>query len=246
MTNIKIGILLTCFGYLLGSIPVAILIGKWKTGKDIRNNEFGNMGANNVFHTIGKKWGYLTFFLDFLKGYIPTALAWYCFSNNWIDGPWVLTSAGSTICGHNWPVFADFRGGKGASTAAGVSMASFPHVGLILFPMLFLLNFFTRNISLSAGICFTFLPVLILSNPHDLYHGCISILIPAIFLPKILPLFFKLLNEGGKNPKKIWLILIHGFQKAKTFSFKKTSQLSRSLFCSKQHNSDAKGDTSEF
>ncbi|MCK5848641.1 MAG: glycerol-3-phosphate acyltransferase [Caldisericia bacterium] len=223
------GVFLTFFGYLVGSIPFALLIGKWKTGEDIRNNAFGNMGANNVFETVGKKFGYLTFILDFFKGYIPTALAWLLFSNAHIEGAWVVTTAGSTICGHNWPIFANFRGGKGASTAAGVSIASFPHVGLILFPLLILFSFFTHNISFSAGICFILLPMLILSNPHDVYRGYLSILIPIIFLPKLFPLLVKLIKESDKNPKKMWFILVHGFQKAKSFSFKTREAISKKV-----------------
>ena len=188
------------------------------------------MGANNVFETVGKKWGYLTFILDFFKGYIPTAIAWYLFSNAYIEGAWVVTTAGSTICGHNWPVFANFRGGKGASTAAGVSIASFPHVGLILFPLLILFSFFTHNISFSAGICFILLPILILSNTHDIYHGVISVLIPIIFLPKLLPLLVKLIKESDNNPKKMWFILVHGFQKAKSFSFQTKEIISKKVF----------------
>ncbi len=221
------GVILTCAGYLMGSFPTAVLIGKWRTGKDIRNNEYQNMGANNIYHSVGKFWGCITFLIDFLKGYIPTAFAWHLFSSDIIQGSWVLAAAGSTIIGHNWPVFAHFRGGKGASTATGISFASFPVLSFFLLPVLFIFNRFTKNISLSAGICFTFIPLFTYLNSYSSLEKHMSILIPLLFLPKIVPLLFKMIRESKHNPKKMWFIFVHGFKKAAEKSFEKSSTITK-------------------
>jgi hypothetical protein len=119
--------------------------------------------------------------------------------------------------------------------------------------LLILFTFFTHNISFSAGICFILLPLLILSNPHDIYHGFVSILVPIIFLPKLLPLLAKLIKESDKDPKKMWFILVHGFQKAKAFSFhtkeiisKKVVSFSKPIFSHKRKLSDPEEEKSEI
>ena len=229
MSSISSGLLLTFFGYLVGSIPSALIIGKLKTGKDIRKNEYRNMGANNVYHSVGKIWGVFTFACDFLKGYIPTSIGYYLFANEFIHGGWFLGIAGSTICGHNWPIFANFKGGKGASTAAGVSFAVFPFVSLLLVPLLVIMNAITKNISLAAGICFSLVPLFVFSKTYNPYEGYVSILIPVLILPKIIPLFIKMMRDSKHNPKKKWLILIYGFKRAAEYSAKQSSVLSKRL-----------------
>jgi glycerol-3-phosphate acyltransferase PlsY len=229
MSIISNGLLLTFFGYLVGSIPSALIIGKLKTGKDVRNNEYKNMGANNVYHSVGKIWGVFTFICDFLKGYIPTTIAYFLFTNEFIHGGWFLGIAGSTICGHNWPIFANFKGGKGASTAAGVSFAVFPFISLLLVPFLVIMNALTKNISLAAGICFSLMPLFVFTKRYSLYEGYISILIPILILPKIIPLFIKMMLDSKHNPKKMWYILIYGFKRATEYSSKQSSLLSKRI-----------------
>jgi acyl phosphate:glycerol-3-phosphate acyltransferase len=229
MTTIGNGLLLTFFGYLFGSIPSALIIGKLKTGKDIRDNEYQNMGANNVYHSIGKIWGIFTFVCDFLKGYIPTSIGYFLYINELLHGGWFLGIAGSTICGHNWPIFAGFRGGKGASTAAGVSFAIFPLISLLLVPLLVLMNTITKNISFAAGFCFLLVPLFVFSKNHGIYEGYASILIPLLILPKIVPLFIKMIRTSKLNPKKMWYIIVYGFKRAAEYSAKKSSIFSTKI-----------------
>ena len=110
--------------YLIGAIPFGFLIGKC-FHKDIRKEGSGNIGATNVTRVIGKWWGRLCFFLDFLKGWAPVFAANCYFSTQEspASGLLLLTAGAATILGHMFPVYLKFKGGKGISTAAGVALA---------------------------------------------------------------------------------------------------------------------------
>ncbi len=105
--------------YLLGSIPFGLLLG-FLAGKDIRQHGSKNIGATNVFRVCGKKLGILAFFLDFLKGLIPTVWLWHL-SGDWPPFPYAPIFAGiAAVLGHNFSIWLKFKGGKGVATSAGV------------------------------------------------------------------------------------------------------------------------------
>ena len=110
--------------YLIGAIPFGFIIGKC-FHKDIRKEGSGNIGATNVTRVIGKWWGRLCFFLDFLKGWAPVFAANCYFSTpeTQASGLLLLTAGAATILGHMFPIYLKFKGGKGISTAAGVALA---------------------------------------------------------------------------------------------------------------------------
>ena len=115
--------------YFIGAIPFGFLIGKLH-GIDIRKVGSGNIGATNVTRSVGKTAGKLCFFLDFLKGILPVYLAGLLCPGE----PVVALAAGAaTIAGHMFPVYLEFKGGKGVSTAAGVALALAPYPLLIAF-----------------------------------------------------------------------------------------------------------------
>lgn len=107
--------------YLLGSIPCGYLIARMK-GIDIRTVGSGNIGATNVFRSVDKGWGVLTFFCDALKGFIaawvfPSLSVRLCGGQG---GPALaVVCACLAIAGHNWPVYLHFKGGKGIATSLG-------------------------------------------------------------------------------------------------------------------------------
>ncbi len=109
---------LICSGvlsYLLGSVPFSYLIAKKVKKVDIRVVGEGNVGGRNVWHVVGKKYGVLAGFLDFLKG-------WGAFGLALLFGlsPWSIWVCGfAAVIGHCFPVFLRGRGGKGAATAMG-------------------------------------------------------------------------------------------------------------------------------
>lgn len=107
-------------GYLIGSAPVAYLIGRAAAGVDVREVGEGNAGARNVFHEVGVGWGIAVFAGDFAKGVVVVAL--------FRDRPlWQLaTAAVAMVVGHAFPVWLGFVGGKGLAAAGGLTAALMP------------------------------------------------------------------------------------------------------------------------
>jgi glycerol-3-phosphate acyltransferase PlsY len=116
--------------YLLGSVPFGFLIAKSR-GLDIRKLGSGNIGATNVFRSVSKPLGILTFALDLLKGFcgvqlIP-ALASALTGASRGDAMYLPAFCGAmTVVGHNWTCFLGFKGGKGIATSAGLLLGLSP------------------------------------------------------------------------------------------------------------------------
>jgi glycerol-3-phosphate acyltransferase PlsY len=103
-------------GYLLGSVPFGIIIGKTLYGIDPRTVGSGNIGTANSMRAFGRTGAVLVLLGDALKGAIPTYVALRFF-----DDPWITAGVGlATVIGHNWSVFLRFKGGKGVATTLGV------------------------------------------------------------------------------------------------------------------------------
>ncbi len=115
--------------YLLGSVPFGLLVGLAR-GVDVRTVGSKNIGATNVFRTVGKPWGVMAFLLDFGKGVAGAALVpWLAsLALGGVADPALLRLAGglAAVAGHNWPVWLGFRGGKGVATSAGMLVAVAP------------------------------------------------------------------------------------------------------------------------
>jgi len=108
--------------YLLGSVPVGVLVAEWFNSNDPRGLGSGNIGATNVARTAGKKAGLITLCGDCLKGLLAVLIARFFGAG---DG--VAVFAGLiAFLGHLYPVFLGFRGGKGVATALGVLLALAP------------------------------------------------------------------------------------------------------------------------
>lgn len=129
------------FAYLLGSVPVGLIVVRMTGGVDPREAGSGNIGATNVGRTSGKKAGLITLFADVLKGAIPVGLATYCGAGEFI----VIGTGLLVILGHMFSIFLGLKGGKGVATACGVfAVISPPSLGLSLLVfvcVLLLLNF---------------------------------------------------------------------------------------------------------
>lgn len=142
-------------GYLCGSIPFGYLIGRFN-GIDIRRHGSGNIGATNVTRVLGKGWGRACFIGDFLKGFLPVLLTrlWlrHCGAEEQgLEWGTVLAAAGS-VCGHMWPCWLNFSGGKGVATSVGALLALAP-VPLVASVAVWLVVFaVSRYVSL-ASIC---------------------------------------------------------------------------------------------
>ncbi len=105
--------------YFIGSISFGFLIAKYVKGVDIRKIGSGNPGATNVSRAIGKSYGIAVYVLDMLKGFLPVFAA-----DRLLGGPdnglLPVLSAIGVICGHTFPIFLGFKGGKAAATGSGV------------------------------------------------------------------------------------------------------------------------------
>lgn len=121
-------------GYLLGSIPFGVLIGRRGAGVDIRQYGSGRIGATNVLRMVGRKAAALVASLDLLKGVLAVVFAGlivgrgYLVVGNFALGALVaqVVAALAAIAGHNWSIFLRFRGGRGVATFFGGLIALCP------------------------------------------------------------------------------------------------------------------------
>jgi glycerol-3-phosphate acyltransferase PlsY len=148
-------LLLVGVGYLLGSLSFAVLLVRWRTGKDIRTEGSGNAGATNVLRSHGKTLGILVALLDVAKGAAAVLLV-----RTVTAFPRAAALAAfAAILGHVFPVFYGFRGGKGVATAVGAFLA------LALLPTLVCVGVFvaavavTRYVSVGSMLALVLLPV---------------------------------------------------------------------------------------
>ncbi len=159
-------ILITVFlSYLLGSVPSAVWVGKAFYGIDVREYGSGNAGASNTFRVLGKKAGIFVLFLDFTKGFTAATLVYFFNSLDPESVRWVnlqLLFGLSAVLGHIFPVFADFKGGKGIATLFGmvVSIHYLPALACCAIFILILLA--TRYVSLSSITAVSLFPVLLI------------------------------------------------------------------------------------
>ncbi len=133
----KIAVLI--ISYLVGSFPTALILSKSFHGQDIREFGDGNMGASNAQRQYGAHAGIVVAVLDILKGVIATLLAIALR----LPANWQIAAGGAAILGHDFSIFARFRGGQGLATTAGVFLVLFPIpwlIGCVAFGLVYLLS----------------------------------------------------------------------------------------------------------
>ncbi|TGE14841.1 glycerol-3-phosphate 1-O-acyltransferase PlsY [Hymenobacter elongatus] len=165
--NLPIVLALLVAAYLLGSIPTALWVGRRFFGLDIREHGSGNAGATNTFRVLGKKPGSVVMAIDVLKGWAATMMATVMLNQGAIRPDQLLyfqlACGVLAVVGHIYPVFAQFRGGKGVATVLGMMLAIAPAtVGvciLVFLLMLFLFRYVSLA-SMSAGVAFALLQLL--------------------------------------------------------------------------------------
>jgi len=205
MLLIIIGLIIS---YLLGSIPTAYIFCRILKGIDIRSVGSGNVGATNALRVLGKGWGIVILFLDILKGLLPVVLIGnYISSRNTIlTEEQVRVMVGLLcICGHNWTVFLNFKGGKGIATTLGVLIGlSFTIHGLIIILCLLILTWITiflifRIISLASIISSFALPVYAVILKESGFFICASILLSIFAIVRHKANILRLIQR--KEPK---------------------------------------------
>ncbi len=133
-------------GYLLGSIPSGVLVGRLATGRDVREYGSGKSGFTNTLRSAGVGAALVVVLADIAKGALPVLIGRLVF-----DDPWAVAVGGvAAVAGHNWPLFAGFRGGRGVATSFGAFAAMAPPAALAVFVLGMLLLAATRYVSLTS------------------------------------------------------------------------------------------------
>lgn len=162
--------------YLIGSVPSAVWVGRLLYGTDVRDFGSGNAGATNTFRVLGRSAGAIVMLLDILKGMAAAALANILFDADLIATvhPEHLTlyqiMLGITaIVGHVFPVFAQFRGGKGVATMVGMILTINLEVALACIGIFLVVLLASKYVSLGSIIASLTFPLLLLLPPfhHD-------------------------------------------------------------------------------
>jgi glycerol-3-phosphate acyltransferase PlsY len=158
-------ILLTLIAYLLGSVPTAVVVGKRFFNIDVREYGSGSAGATNVYRLLGPKWGVLVMVVDMLKGVLAVQLALLLpdYEPEGMAFQNLQTLLGlAAVVGHIFPIWADFRGGKGVATIFGMVLGISPLTAVGCVTIFSLVLYLTRFVSLSSILASISFPIFIL------------------------------------------------------------------------------------
>ncbi len=168
--------ILVILAYLIGSIPTAVWISKTVFNIDIRDYGSGNAGATNTFRVLGSKWGSIVMLVDVTKGVVATSLYVlipYYLSNELARTNFMIVLGLASVLGHIFPIWANFKGGKGVATLLGMALAIQPLVALLCLVVFLFTLIITRFVSLSsmlAGVAFMVLILFIFKEKETMYR----------------------------------------------------------------------------
>lgn len=137
-------------GYLYGSIPFALVIGKVFYNTDIRNSGSGNLGGTNAGRVLGKKAGVMVIMLDAFKAMFVLLMTGYLSSLLHFNEDVKYIAGLACIIGHCWPIFAQFKGGKAVSTCIGYFLGITPFWALLSLVVFFIILKISKYVSLSS------------------------------------------------------------------------------------------------
>jgi glycerol-3-phosphate acyltransferase PlsY len=172
-----IEIILAITAYLLGSIPTGLLLAR-SFGVDIRTAGSGNIGATNVYRTLGKKVGILTLIGDCIKGLVPVLAAKYL----GMSSEWIALVGLSAFLGHVYTVFLGFKGGKGVATALGVFLGISPITMLFAFAVFALVLWKWRFVSLASILAAATAPAILAITEKNLSYSLMAVVLAAIVI----------------------------------------------------------------
>jgi len=143
--------------YLLGAVPFGLVLSRMISHRDPRQFGSGNIGATNAMRTGGKKVGILTLLADIAKSLLPVGLA------VWAELPeiWIAAIALATFIGHLFPVYLNFKGGKGVATMLGAMLPWQPLAAALGFAIWLVLIAVSRYVSLASVVAALWLPLLV-------------------------------------------------------------------------------------
>ncbi|MDD2927423.1 MAG: glycerol-3-phosphate 1-O-acyltransferase PlsY [Candidatus Omnitrophica bacterium] len=204
MLWILLGIIIS---YLAGSIPTAYIFGRIIKKTDIRKFGSGNVGATNAFRLLGRGWGAAVLALDILKGFLPVVILPSLIGAG-VTIPleaFCIILGLSCICGHNWTIFLNFKGGKGVATTLGVLLGlSIKIAGLkiilgitiLIWLVVFILS---RTISLASVLAALSFPLLTVLSGQSIGLILIVTLLAVFIIFRHKPNIKRILK--GKEPK---------------------------------------------
>ena len=205
--------------YLLGSTPTAYLIFKKKKGRDIRKYGYKNMGTLNIYHLLGPFHAFITLLIDTVKGAVPI----------WIAQSLEMNSSGMILCsimaiaGHNWPIFLNFRGGKGVATSLGIMMVLMKRQLLLWLVLVVIIFSLIKNFSFSMGLSFSLIPLSSWWMQEPAYIIYLSILMPLLMFLRLFPDVIELNRLSSGNLRKFFSFVINGYSLDKKLKSKKKS-----------------------
>jgi len=201
MTYFLAGVVLA---YFIGAIPTGYIFGKLAKGIDIREHGSGNVGATNVYRTVGKTAGVTVFVIDFLKGFVAVTLIPFCIIKFCLEpgeslhGFQYILLGIAAIFGHVWTIFLKFKGGKGVATTAGVVTGVAPIIFAICFSVWIIVFLTWRYVSLASIVAAILLPIVAVvmgkSFGFIIFCSCMTIL--AVYFHRT---NIKRLLQGNEN-----------------------------------------------
>jgi acyl phosphate:glycerol-3-phosphate acyltransferase len=156
---------LVILAYLIGSVPTAVWVSRSVFNIDIRDYGSGNAGATNTFRVLGSKWGTFVMVVDMLKGLLAVKLAFllpYYVVNDFARTNFQIGLGLAAVLGHIFPIWAEFRGGKGVATLFGLVLGISPLTALGCVGVFTLVLYLTRFVSLSSILASLAFPIFIL------------------------------------------------------------------------------------
>lgn len=179
MSLVLLIVIFVFIAYLLGSIPSAVWIGKRFYQIDVREHGSKNAGATNTFRILGKKAGIVVLILDVLKGFVACFLPKLFIPDSEYLIQIQLLLGVFVFLGHLFPIFAQFRGGKGVATSLGIIIGIHPPAAGICFAIFLIVFIVSNYVSLGAivaSFCFPFLVVFVFQE-KSIYLILFSIVI---------------------------------------------------------------------
>mgnify|MGYP000041093337 FL=1 len=158
-------VLVIILAYLIGSVPTSVWVSNRFFGIDIRDYGSGNAGATNVYRVLGSRWGTFVMIMDMLKGMAAVQLTWLlpAYIDQDIQFQNLQTGLGlAAVLGHIFPIWADFRGGKGVATVFGMVLGISPITAVGCVAVFLIVLYLTRFVSLSSILASVAFPVFIL------------------------------------------------------------------------------------
>lgn len=174
-------ILIVVVGYLIGSINLSIVLTKKVKGIDIRKEGSGNAGTTNTLRVLGKKYAAIVLLFDILKG-VAVILIAMLISPLVADANLLISLGGlAVILGHNFPLYYNFKGGKGVATTLGIILIVTPSLGCICLVFGLIIIALTKMVSVGSILAAILYPILVLFLAKEYFIFALFVSLLLIF-----------------------------------------------------------------